>query len=216
MLWMMLIISFLTSWWLINYLISVIKWEIQVNKVTWFIRAFAPFISILAAFISKWFDIILLSIAANVCISFLIFIASFFNKKNYWKLNKLDYACLILSLLAILLRWISNNPNTAVTFSILADFIAAIPLIIKIYKNPETEKIKPFTILIIANTATLLLAEDLNFIKHWFLIYLIILEAILIIDFYAKTIVYKIKKMTERVNNTKILKLLKNKFIKLK
>ena len=74
----------------------------------------------------------------------LIFLSSFVNKNSYWKLKKLDYICLALAVLALILWKITNNPLLAIIFSILADFFAALPLIIKIYKFPETETISAY------------------------------------------------------------------------
>lgn len=193
-------IAILVSYGLISYLLLVIRWEVKLNKVTWFIRALAPSIWVAATIMSKWLDRALTTIIVTCIITWAIFFASFFNKKSYWKLGKLDYICLFISLAAIVLRRITDDPVLAISFAILADLIAAIPLFIKIYKAPETERVKPFIIIIIANTSTLMLTFSwkIDFIKHGFLAYLIILEAAIIVDFYLKDMVIKLKKSSER------------------
>jgi hypothetical protein len=61
----------------------------------------------------------------------LIFLASFVNKKAYWKLEKFDYICGISSALALLLWWLTKEPAIAIVFAIISDAFAAIPTLIK-------------------------------------------------------------------------------------
>lgn len=96
----------------------------------------------------------------------LILIASFFNKKAYWKLDKLDYVMGGLALLGIILWQITGEGNVAIVFAILADGLAAIPTIVKAYSNPETESPKIFLLGIVNATIALLTIDTWSF-AHW-------------------------------------------------
>jgi hypothetical protein len=67
----------------------------------------------------------------------LIFLASFVNKKAYWKITKLDLTCGVLAIVGLVLWKIMDIPDLAIFFGILADAIAAIPTAIKSFKEPK-------------------------------------------------------------------------------
>ena len=71
--------------------------------------------------------------------SLLVFIISLFKKEAYWKINKFDWICGVLSILALILWYITKNPAIAIIFSMFSGFFATIPTLIKIWKYPETE-----------------------------------------------------------------------------
>jgi riboflavin transporter FmnP len=121
-------------------------------------------------------------------IPLMIFLSSFINKNSYWKLWKLDYACLIIAILALVLWFITSNPLLAIIFWILADFIAAIPLLIKMYYYPETETIWPFIAGLIANASAFLVIENWILEQYLFPLYLVIICTLLILTFYKKRI----------------------------
>jgi len=135
---MFLVIAFQFSAGL-SYAILTLKWKVRPNRVTWWLWALAPAIWVTAT-LSKWFTWSVFPVIIAWLNPFMIFVSSFFNKKSYWKLWKIDYVCLALSLFATLLWWITKNPLYAVIFSVIADVFAWIPTIIKVYKYPETEK----------------------------------------------------------------------------
>jgi hypothetical protein len=70
---------------------------------------------------------------------FLTFLTSFVNKKAYWKITRLDLACGVLAIGGLVLWKMTDTPNLAISFGILADAIAGIPTVIKSFQEPETE-----------------------------------------------------------------------------
>lgn len=90
-----------------------------------------------------------------------IFIASFVNKRSSWKITKLDLACGAVSLLALLLWWLTSDSNLAIGFSIVSDFMAAVPTVIKSFQAPETESAGAYRNSVIHSVLTLLT------IKQW-------------------------------------------------
>jgi len=133
--WVGVILSFYGG---LRYLIDTLKGKTKPNRVTWFFWALAPLIAF-AAEVQKGVGLqiwMTFSVGFNPLI---ILIASFFNKKSYWKLHKYDYFYGGLALLGIILWQITGEGNLAILFAILTDGLAAIPTVIKSYFKPETE-----------------------------------------------------------------------------
>ena len=53
--------------------------------------------------------------------------------------SKIDIACLVISLIGIVLWQMTNNPTLGLAAAILADFTGTVPTILKTWKRPETE-----------------------------------------------------------------------------
>jgi len=162
----------------LNYLISTLKGKTKPNRVTWFFWALAPLIAF-AAEIQKGVG---LQVWMTFSVGFnplLILIASFFNKKSYWKLHKYDYFYGGLALLGIIIWQITGEGNLAILFAILTDGFAAIPTVIKSYLKPETESSTIYLLGMINAVITMLTIKAWDF-AHWgFPVYIIGINIIL-------------------------------------
>lgn len=120
------------------YLYHTIRGTVQPNKVTWFFWGAFPMI---AFFAQRAQDVDWLAWATFAAgfTPFLIIIAATFNPKAYWKLESRDYICLGVALIGVFLWMLTNEPNLAILFAILADLAAGLPTIIKSYKYPGSE-----------------------------------------------------------------------------
>jgi len=147
------------------YLIEVLRGKVKPNKVTWFFWALAPLIAF-SAEIQKGVGLQSLMTFSVGFGPLLVFIASFVNKKSYWKLHKFDYFCGGLALLGIILWQVTGEGNIAIFFSILADGFAAIPTIIKSYFKPESENSVAYLFTVINAGIALLTIKIWNF-AHW-------------------------------------------------
>lgn len=166
----------------LSYLIDTVKGRTKPNRVSWFLWALAPMIAF-AAEINKgvgWTSLMTFSAGLN---PLLIIIASFVNKKSYWKLNKMDYFYGSISVFAIIIWQLTGEGNWAILFSILADGFASIPTVIKSFHQPETESSKIFLLGMMNAGITLLTIKSWTF-AHWgfpvyiFLICLIIFSLV--------------------------------------
>ena len=173
------------------YIKDTLKWKTKPNKITWWIWSAAPLIWTSATIYSEWFIWSVLPVFMAWFIPLLIFISSFINKNSYWELKKLDYICLIFAILALILWWITNNPLLAIIFWIMADFLAAIPLLIKMYNFPETENILPFFAWLIANLSAFLVIRNWDMEEYLFPAYLVSICLIIILAFFWKRILRK-------------------------
>lgn len=191
--WIVIWTVFINSFAGILYIKDTLKWKTKPNKITWWIWSAAPLIWASATIYSEWFIWSVLPVFIAWFIPLLIFISSFINKNSYWKLWKLDYICLILAILALILWWITKNPLLAIIFWITADFLAAIPLLIKMYNFPDTENIYPFIAWLIANLSAFLVIKNWTMEEYLFPLYLVVIFSILILIYYWKLIIKKIK-----------------------
>jgi hypothetical protein len=108
------------------------------NRVTWFMWAAGPLIAASAA-LSAGAGWASLPVFAAGLGPLLVFIASFANKKSYWKLGAFDYLCGFFSVLALVLWALTSEPAVAIVLAIVSDVFACVPTIVKSWKYPETE-----------------------------------------------------------------------------
>src|SRR5918992_5507873 len=164
----------------LSYLIDTLKGNVKPNKVTWFVWALAPLIAFWATVQQ---DVGVQSLLTFI-VGFnplLIFLASFVNKKAYWKITKLDLTCGALAIVGLVLWKITDIPDLAIFFGILADAIAAIPTAIKSFQEPETENPNLFLGSGIAALITLLTIKAWNFEQFAFPAYIFVGGAILFV-----------------------------------
>ena len=162
------------------YLADVLKGKVKPNKVTYFLWALAPFVAFFAE-IKQGVGIQSLFTFITGFIPLSIFVASFVNKKSYWKLNRFDFICGALSLFGLLLWYATKVGNIAIAFGILADGLAYIPTIIKSYYHPETENGYSYLLSAVSAGITLLTVKIWNFETYSFPVYLLIIDVIVFI-----------------------------------
>lgn len=122
----------------ISYIKDTLQGKVQPNRVSWGLWAVAVTIAF-SAEVSQGVGIQSLATFMVGFVPLLIFIASFVNKKAYWKLTKFDMFCGVLSIIGLVLWYITKIGNIAILLSIFADLAAGIPTLVKSYKFPETE-----------------------------------------------------------------------------
>src|SRR5674476_217910 len=145
------------------------------NRISWLMWAIAPLIATAAA-LSNGVGWAVLPVFMAGFSPFLIFIASFFAKKAYWKPSTFDYVCGVLSAFALFIWWLTKNPNIAIIFAISSDALASIPTLRKAWTNPETESIWPFIIGTFGAASSLAVATLWIFSEYAFPSYLIIVN----------------------------------------
>lgn len=116
----------------------------------------------------------------------LVFIASFVNKNSYWKLERFDYVCGLLSLLALVLWWLTRIPDIAIIFAIASDGFAATPTLIKAWKYPETENAGPFTAGLFNSLTSFAAISAWTFAAYAFPTYLVIIDISIAFAIYRK------------------------------
>jgi len=127
------------------YIRSMFKGGAKPNRVSWLMWSIAPFIATAAA-LSNGVGWAALPVFMSGVSPFMIFSASFVTRKAYWKLVSFDYVCGVLSVLALVLWYLTKDPNVAIVFAIASDGLASIPTLTKAWHHPETESPWPFIV----------------------------------------------------------------------
>ena len=161
------------------YIRSMFKGQTKPNRVTWLMWSVAPFVATAAA-VSTGVGWAVIPVFMSGFSPFLIFTASFFTRKAYWKLSSFDYLCGVFSSLALVLWYLTSNPNVAIVFAILGDVLAAVPTFIKAWHNPRTESAWPFIIGVFSPMTSFLAASTFGFSDLAFPIYLIAINILLL------------------------------------
>ncbi|MEN9557969.1 MAG: hypothetical protein RL141_338 [Candidatus Parcubacteria bacterium] len=137
--WLVLLSAAISLSGAVAYIRDIFRGTSRPNLITWGLWSFAPLIATGAA-LSAQADV---WATARIFISgfgpLLIFIAGLFISQSYWKLTRFDYACGVLSLIALGAWLIADSPILAILLAAIADLFAALPTIIKAWKHPETE-----------------------------------------------------------------------------
>lgn len=163
-----------------SYIVATVKGKTKPNRVSWFLWAAAPLI----AFSAELQHGVGLASLMTFMVGFgplMIFIASFVNRKSYWKLTRLDIVCGVFSVIGLILWMVTSSGNLAIFFSILADGLAAIPTLVKSYHDPDSESWQVFFFAAASATITLLAIDTWDFAHYGFPLYIFVLCATLFV-----------------------------------
>lgn len=167
------------------YIRSMFTGGAKPNRISWLMWAIAPFIATAAAR-SNGVGWAVLPVFMAGFSPFLIFAASFLTKKAYWKLSTFDYVCGALSGMALVLWYLTKDPNVAIVFAIGSDGLATIPTLTKAWRQPETESIWPFVMGIFGASSSLVVATLWTFSEYAFPVYLIIANFLVLLAVYKQ------------------------------
>ena len=165
----------------VAYIRSMFKGQTKPNRVTWLMWTIAPFTAAFAAFSSgaTWAAV---PVFMSGFSPFLILLASFVNKRAYWKLSAFDYACGALSSLAFVFWYITVNPNIAIVFAIFSDALAAVPTLKKAWRNPDSEFSWPFLVGVFSPMTSFFVTRTWVFSDIAFPAYLIFINILLVVS----------------------------------
>ncbi len=164
----------------VYYLYETILGKTKPNRVTWILWGLFPMIVFIAQRAQGVNGLSWASFVAGFT-PFLVFAASFLNKKAYWKTKPVDYALMAAGILGIILWGLTSNANLAILFALLADLFAAIPTIIKCYTDPETESWIAYGISSFGFGLGVLSIHGFSFKNAAFIIYLFVVNGLMAI-----------------------------------
>lgn len=160
------------------YLYETIAGKAQPNRITWLLWGIFPMVIFVAQRAQGVAGISWASFVAGF-MPLLVVAASFFNKKAYWKSEPRDYCLMAAAIIGIILWAITDNPNLALLFSLLADMLASVPTIIKAYRHPHSESWIAYAISTFGFGISFLSVQTYNFENTTFVAYLFILNGAL-------------------------------------
>ena len=159
----------------ISYIIETVKGTVKPNRVSFLLWSIAPLIAF-AAMSQQGVGISSLMTFSTGFLPLLVFIASFVNKNAVWALTRFDVICGVLSVVGLVLWYITQVGTIAIIFSIIADGLAAIPTIRKAYSHPETEIAWPWLATAIGVIITLLTLQSWTFADWGFMSYILLVS----------------------------------------
>jgi len=168
-----------------GYTIDTLKGKTKPNRVSWLMWMISPLIASIAAFSAgvRWAAI---PTFASSLVPLSVLIASFINKKSYWKLETFDYFCGIFSVIGLILWYLIKQPEIAILFAILSDLMASAPTLIKIWHHPETESANAYIGGVIANATAFAVITSWSFAEVAFPTYLVVICLIFVGLIYRK------------------------------
>jgi len=159
--------------------------ETKPNRVTWFLWMLAPYIGTAAAIFDgvSWAVLpVFMAGFVPMCVLFV----SFINKNAYWKLGAFDYTCGLVSVLALVLWYITKEPVVAVIFAATADGLAALPTLSKAWSYPETETGAVYAATLFGALTSFLAIQMWAPSEYIFSAYLVFINSAILIAIYRK------------------------------
>jgi hypothetical protein len=157
------------------YLYETIVGKAQPNRITWLLWGAFPLIIFVAQRAQGVEGLSWTSFVAGFT-PLLVVAASFFNKKAYWKSEPRDYYLMAAAVIGIILWGITDNPNLALLFSLVADMLAGVPTLIKSYRHPHSESWIAYAISTLGFGVSFLSVQTYNFETTAFVAYVFILN----------------------------------------
>ena len=169
----------------VAYIKDTLWGETKPNRVTWFLWTLAPFIGTAAA-LSDGVGWAVLPVFMAGFVPMCVLLASFINKNAYWKLGIFDYACGGVSILALVLWYITNEPVIAVIFAATADGLAALPTLAKAWSYPETETSAVYATALFGALTSFLAIQMWTASEYIFPAYLVFIDSAILLAIYRK------------------------------
>ena len=153
------------------YLYETVVGKSKPNRVTWVLWAVFPMITFVAQRVQGVEGVSWVTFVSGFTPT-LIVAASFINKQAYWRTTKTDYYLMVAALIGIMLWAITDTPNIAIFFAIVADALAAMPTVMKCFRHPETESWRAYALSTIGFSIGILSIHSWKFENFAFVTYL--------------------------------------------
>jgi len=121
----------------IPYIRDILNKTTRPNTVSWSIWVFLLLISILAQINAgaSWSIILLIGDLIGTTTIVIFCLIGY----GYGKYSWIEWTCLTFAILAIISWQVTKQPTLAIAFAVVADSMAAIPTLVKSYKDPWSE-----------------------------------------------------------------------------
>ena len=172
--WLVIISAALSLSGAFAYIRDIFRGRTKPNLVSWGLWALAPLIATGAALSANADGWATVRIFMSGFTPLLITIAALMAPQSYWKLTKFDYACGVLSLIALGFWLLAGQPVLAILLAAAADLLALLPTAIKAWKFPETETLYTWFIGLFTASIVLPAIPVWNIENSAFQIYLLI------------------------------------------
>jgi hypothetical protein len=184
--WLVILSALISIFGASFYIRDTLVGKTKPNRITWSMWATAPLIGTAAAVASgaDFWAIVRVFLAGFMPL--LIFLASFINRRSYWRLNKFDLGCGALSVAALIVWAAADSPRSAILLAAAGDGFAAIPTFTKAWKFPETETGAMFIGSFLSSVLVMPSIPQWNIENAAFTIYLCCASGLLLFAIYRK------------------------------
>ncbi|MBI1862853.1 hypothetical protein HYS00_01895 [Candidatus Microgenomates bacterium] len=160
----------------IPYVRDILKGTTKPNAVSWGGWFLLTLIATFAQFSSgaSWSVILIITETIKVGIIFLLAL-----KYGVQEYTKLDWVCLALGLLAVVLWKLTNQPVLAIVLAVIADLIMAYPTFVKSFYEPYTETASAFVIAAVAALLSVVSTQIYDSANLIYPVYLILANTVL-------------------------------------
>lgn len=171
------------------YVKDIIKGDIKPSKVTWIIWTLASLLGLLSLWKGGATNSLWIALTSTLGSCVILFLAI---TRSAIIISKLDIYCLLLSCIALCTYFFISNPFITLYLVLFIDFLGFIPTIEKLIKEPKSETLLPWTIILIANIFALLSISqtDINIYIEpiYFILQCISVVVLIYKDYLWKTI----------------------------
>jgi hypothetical protein len=167
-----------------RYVVQTLRGLAIPNRVTWTLWAIAPLIAF-AGELSKGVglqSLLTLTVGLSPAV---VLAASYTRHAGRWDLTRFDILCGALSVIGIVLWQLSGDGSVAIGLSLGADFLAATPTLIKVWRAPHTEEPGAFIGAFLSALITLFTIKHWTFAVAAWPAYLLVMSAVLVLLYRA-------------------------------
>lgn len=163
-----------------HYALEAYKGRSKPNRVSWLLWAAAPLVAFSAQMAEHAsLQVTFLSLALGLS-CFSVVLASLANREAYWKIEKLDLMCGAVSVLALILWFVTGKGNVAIALSIVADLFASVPTLVKANSDSQSEFGVTYLAAFVGAGLTLLAIKQWTFANYGFALYELAIDALLV------------------------------------
>ena len=163
----------------LSYALDTLRGRVRPNRATWFMWALAP---LTAAFV-QWRQHVGPLAGLTLVVGLgpaAVFATSFFNRGAYWKLRRLDFACLGASMSALVMWVVFGEGVLALGLALAADIFVAVPTTLKAIQFPASESPGFYLGNALGALVALLTLNELTFLNSGFAAYVVIYCALMV------------------------------------
>ncbi len=156
-----------------HYLFLTIKGRVKPSKVTWLLWGLFPLIVYIGQAVNGVGAPAWNTLAASI-LPTMVVIASIKIKQSHWSSSIVDYILAALALLGVIASLLTGVALYAMSFAIIADFLATIPTYRKSYLYPSSESAFVYIVSAIGSSISLFAVQNPQIISTLFLLYLVV------------------------------------------
>jgi hypothetical protein len=148
------------------------------NPVSWFFWGLVPLITFFAQ-LEKGIGLVSIVSLALAIANLGIMVIAIYKQGLRVHLNPLTISCIIAASTGIVAWGITDEPELAIAFSIIADIFASLPTFVKVYRDRTSEYPMPFMLSGIVMILTLLSVSEWRFAAYGFALYCLLSNVII-------------------------------------